>query len=162
MIAFANLKELFSYNEKTGVFTRNISTNKRFKVGDKAGSINSNGYVVIKIKDKNFKAHRLVWLFHFGVLPPSNLDHINGIKSDNRIENLRLSTFAQNNSNVPRRTNNKSGYKGVIFHKATKKWMASCSHNKKRNYLGLFDSAEEANCAYVQFAKLLHGEFFAN
>lgn len=154
--------EWLAYDQSSGLFTRKKTANTRFKIGEVAGSINSKGYLVIKIQGANYKAHRLAWLFSYGDWPTGDLDHINGVKTDNRIDNLRLASSAENNSNVTARANNKSGYKGVVFHAHTGKWMASCGHNKKRHYLGLFDTPHAASAAYLAFAQQAHAEFFNN
>lgn len=98
--------------------------------------------------------HRLAWMLFHGVRIPegAQIDHINGEKSDNRIDNLRLCTISQNMQN---REYSKSGMRGAVFHKSTGKWQASL-----RVHLGTFATQEEAANAYELAAKKLHQEFY--
>lgn len=108
-------------------------------------------------RGKSYKAHRLAWLYMHGELPDKSIDHINGLKTDNRIANLRLATNAQQKQNRPRNLNNSSGYKGVA--RAETKWRARINANGRHYYLGRFDTPEDAHNAYVAAAHRLHGEF---
>lgn len=90
---------------------------------------------------------------------PEEVDHINGIRSDKRWVNLRDATRGENMCNFLQRSNNRSGYKGVCWHKHTGKWVAQISLNKKVQHLGLFDDPVKAHVVYVEAAKRLHGEF---
>lgn len=98
MLTQDRLKELFSYNEKTGIFTRLVSIGRRGKVGNIAGSKNWDGYLLICIDNKNYAAHRLAWMYTYGSFPKIT-DHINGIRDDNRISNLREVTMRENLQN---------------------------------------------------------------
>lgn len=129
-------------------------TAKKEAIGYKCKS----GYVVMKFMKKTIFVHRIIFLFHHGYLP-KYVDHINGNKSDNRIENLRDVTHCQNMMNIKKYSLNTSGYKGVSFHKRSKKWVAQIKFNKQRIYLGLFDCAQKAYDAYCFKAKELHGEY---
>jgi hypothetical protein len=144
------LHELLAYDPATGLFAWKISKNGRVKVGDRAGSKNNLDYMSIMIQKKSFKAHRLAWLYFYGCWPKNDLDHINGLRSDNRIANLREVTKKQNNENTTTRKDNASGYRGVSIHKQTGKWMARVSHHGVRIHAGLFDSKEDANFAAIQ------------
>jgi hypothetical protein len=93
------------------------------------------------------------------LLPTEGVDHIDGDGLNNRRDNLRVATHAQNLRNRGKNKNNKSGYKGVYWHKATKKWKAQIKVNGKEKYLGLFDNPEDAHKAYCEAAKELHGKF---
>jgi len=130
------LKRLFKYDYEKGVLIRR-ATNKV------AGSY-MRGYLRICIKYKNYLVHRLVWLYHYGKFPSCQLDHINSNRQDNRIENLRESSYIENAINVPNRSNNISGVVGVSLHKASGKWQARISVNRKNIALGIFNSFEEA------------------
>jgi|688.fasta_scaffold389513_2 hypothetical protein len=116
------------------------------------------GYVLIKFMKKTTTVHRIVFLYHHGYLPKC-IDHINGNKSDNRIENLRDATHCQNMMNIGKSSLNKSGYKGVSFQKTSKKWIAQIKQNKNIFYLGLFDCPKKAYEVYCKKALELHGEF---
>ena len=157
MITQLRLKELFHYSETTGLFTR-IKQVTRRKVGEIAGTPHKRGYIHIGVDRKYYKAHRLAWLYVYGHFPELNIDHINRDCSDNRICNLRLATQKQNCENISPRKDNTSGYRGVHWHEAAKKWRASISHNKKRMIVGMFDSKEEAGLA----ARLKREELFTH
>lgn len=106
-------------------------------------------------KDASYWAHRVVWLLHYGDWPNLDIDHINGDKSDNRIENLRLANVIENNRNRAAL----SGYKGVRYHKPSGKWQARITSEYKGKHLGLFNNEIEAAKAYDEAARLLHGDF---
>jgi hypothetical protein len=143
------LKEILTYDSNTGIFYRN-RTNKI------AGSIDKNGYILIYLNKKIYKAHRLVWLYEFGVWPKDQIDHINGNRTDNRFCNLRECTTGQNNQNTALYKNNTSGYMGVYFIKSHKKWAALIRFNRKRIYIGRFATPELAYDAYLEAKKKLH------
>ena len=129
-------------------------TAKKEAIGYKCKS----GYVVMKFMKKTTFVHRIIFLLHHGYLP-KNVDHINGNKSDNRIENLRDVTHCQNMMNIKKYSVNTSGYKGVSLHKNSKKWVAQIKFNKQHLYLGLFDCPKKAYEVYCNKAKELHGEY---
>jgi hypothetical protein len=138
------LQEVLSFDYETGEFKwKNVCSN-RVKPYTKAGSLNHNGYLVIGISGKKYFAHNLAWLYVYGEFPLRMLDHVNRNRQDNRICNLRIATTKQNNENISLRSHNTSGHRGVTWHKAAKKWMASVTHNKKQIYLGLFEDVKEA------------------
>lgn len=102
-------------------------------------------------------------LFHWRVAPAMRacVDHIDGNKSNNRIDNLRPASVSQNAWNSKKRVNNTSGYKGVSFNAPGRErpWMASIGVNGKRKTIGRYETAEEAHQAYCAAAQALHGEF---
>ena len=144
-----------SYDPLTGLFTW-IKQLGRAKKGNIAGTINSNGYVQIRLNGKIYLAHRLAWLYVHGEMPVSILDHINMDKKDNRIANLRLATKSQNSQNTLISAANTSGYKGVSWSEPAKKWRANIKLNQKSKHLGVFDSKEEAHIAYRKAAQEMH------
>ena len=150
------LLQNLTYNEQTGVFTWKSSPALRVQANAVAGRISGSGYVQIPYKRKYFVAHRLAWLLKKGTLPIGQIDHINGIRDDNRIENLRDVSQSMNQQNSKLRSDNASGKKGVSWHKATSKWMASICVNNKRKHLGVFDCLDEAANAYMLAAKDFH------
>lgn len=118
-----------------------------------------NGYLVIWNNGKLSPAHRLIWEHVNGSVPAKlDIDHINGVRTDNRIENLRLVTRSQNNQNVRRARidNETSGVKGVSLHKQSGKWRARITVNHQRFHLGNFDTVDQAANAYVQAASIHH------
>lgn len=152
------LKENLTYDYETGIFHR-LKPTKRLKSGAEVGAVNANGYKLIYIGWTPYMAHRLAWLYVYGVMPYEFLDHINGDRSDNRISNLREATMKENLWNVKRHSDNKSGYKGVHYHKQNGKWRAQGMANGKRYHLGLFDSPDKAHQAYCEFARNAFGEY---
>lgn len=152
------LHELFEYKDGNLIYKIKPSNNRN--IGDVAGTIDTKGYRVIKINYKRYMAHRLVWTYHNGEIPTGlQIDHINQIKDDNRIENLRLATHSQNQSNATKNKINKSGFKGVSWHKRSKKWMAMIGHNNKKINIGGFSTPELASEAYKAAAIKLNGDF---
>ena len=149
------LKELLDYNPDTGVFTWRVSLNSRSVIGSNAGSC-SNGYKVIRINRKNYHAHRLAWLYVQGQFPQHQLDHINRIRDDNRIDNLREVTNAQNHQNRNLSANNKSGVCGVNWHKRDKKWRAYIKLNGKDIHIGQYDDMKDAIVARKQAEQTYH------
>ena len=153
------LREVLEYNQDTGIFTWKISRYKN-KIGTIAGSFSSQKYWRIKIKGEECLAHRLAWLYVHGEMPNDEIDHINGIRHDNRICNLRCATTQENQQNIKKpNAKNKSGFVGVHWCKTYQKWVAAIRINKIKKQLGRFDSAEEAYKVYLQH-KQTHHKFF--
>jgi hypothetical protein len=128
------------------------------KKGDCVTRVNNKGYVVVGLKGKQYLAHRIVFLMHHGYLPKVT-DHVDGGKTNNRIENLRECSYSQNNCNTTLRKDNKSGHKGVFFRKDTNKWSARINYNGVDKSLGCFLNKEDAVEAYRKAADELHKEF---
>jgi hypothetical protein len=157
MISQVRLKEIFTY--KDGNFIWNIR-----KTGIKyqtiAGNLNcQKGHIYICIDKKRYLAHRLVWLWHHGFIPQDQIDHIDGNRANNKIENLRLATVTQNNQNSKLRITSKTGFKGVSYISSRKKYWARVFAFKRQYSLGYFDTAEEAHEAYKIGATKHHKEF---
>ena len=153
------IKSLFDY--KNGKLVWKIKPNRNIRIGDAAGSIDSHGYLQTKHNGIVYLNHRLIWLMHYGWLPKL-IDHVNGNKTDNRIENLRQATPQQNQHNAKRRVDNKSGVKGVIWRKDSRKWRADIQVNGKRRSLGCFDSIENAKEFIMLTREMLHKNFANN
>lgn len=155
------LQEELDYNGDTGQFHwRRQSRSKGARPLDRpAGTVLSNGYIHITIQNCVFLAHRLAWKMYYGTDPPSEIDHVNGIRSDNRIDNLRLASRAEQSANRHRLPNNKSGYKGVMWDKQRSKWKAVIRHHGKQHNLGRFNTAEEAASAYQAAAERFQSSF---
>ena len=152
------LKSLFWYDSKTGNLIRKVSTNSNTKVGDTAGRITSAGYRQVSVYGKKYVAHHLIWVYHYNEWP-KELDHINRVRDDNRIENLRLATRTQNLYNRLSYKGSKSRYKGVSLHKASGKWCAYHQTPEGSKWLGLFNTEKEAAEVYKKATKGLHKEF---
>ncbi len=148
------LHEQLEYNTDTGQFIWKVFKNsfaRKVFVGAIAGS-NKDGYVQIICDQRQYRAHRLAWLFMTGSFPKSGyeIDHINGIRNDNRWVNLRLVTRSQNNMNAKPSIMNKSGHKGVHFYKLVNKWHARIQVKGKIILLGNFDLLKDAISARKQ------------
>ncbi len=152
------VRELFDYFD--GMLIRKVSRGRgkysvRWRKGDVAGSELSYGYRGISIDYNSYKLHHIIWLWHHGSLPNGVIDHINGNKADNRIENLRIGSHAQNCQNKRRpMITNKLGVQGV--YKVNNKYRAAIHKNYKRIHIGYFDTAEEAYQAYLTQKRKLH------
>jgi hypothetical protein len=149
------LREALDYNPENGKFTWKYKITTNTKMWRAAGYLDTKGYWRIKLDGYQHRAHRLAWFYVNGEWPPMDLDHINGIKSDNRIENLRLATASLNGENLRgARKDNKSGLLGVITREG---FFQSKIHVKGKNiYLGSFSSAQEAHNAYLLAKRKLH------
>jgi hypothetical protein len=158
MITQNELKHLFNYDAETGNFICKKSRG-RLKVGDIAGNKNHDGYMRIKINYKLYQSHILVWIYVYGKKPKNEIDHINRIRNDNRLCNLREATKSQNSLNRTIFKKTTSELKGVTFNKKCNKWQAQAKLNNKSYYLGIFDTKENAHKIYVEFCKKYHGEF---
>lgn len=148
---------LFEY--KDGELYRKLDRNNRFKAGSKAGHlIKSTGYRVIEIGSVPYPEHSIVYLMHHGFIPKM-VDHINGCTTDNKIENLRQATAAQNAWNSKRSIANTSGIKGISFRKDRNVWVARLQAHATSIYLGYFKSKDDAE-EFLQLARdMVHGDF---
>jgi hypothetical protein len=124
------------------------------------GSERRNGYLYMSIFNSSYATHRIAWFMHTSDCPNNmEIDHINNIRSDNRISNLRLATPNNNQHNKIKSKNNTSGHKNVVWNKQCGKWQVKMNHNKSYYHFGLFDDIEEAaRCASESRAKL-HKQF---
>lgn len=137
------LKKYLSYDESTGIFTR-IASPKQCFVGVPTGHHDKDGYLIIKIKQRAYKAHRLAWLYVYGSLPTQTIDHINGVRDDNRIINLRDVSLRENTHN---RSEHRSGKEPCVAKMPSGKYIAKALINNKPTYIGSFVSMEEAQKA---------------
>jgi hypothetical protein len=142
MLTQAEVKRLFDYRED-GELIRKVRTARCVQVGDVAGCLNK-GYKQTRVYGKSYKIHRLVWLYHHGYFPEHQIDHINRIKNDNRIENLREVSQVCNLRNCDHRKDNLSGIKGVSLRGKGSKWQAQIQISKKKINLGYYDTLLEA------------------
>jgi hypothetical protein len=165
------LKRYFRYDEETGeLFWRaGVEIRPGFvrryekKAGSKAYP-DQNSYMTLRFLSKAFMVHRIIWCLVTGNDPCElEIDHVNGIKDDNRWSNLRLATHDNNNQNTKIQKNNSSGFKGVAWHNQRKCWRAYVSvgprGKSKQISLGLHDTAEKAAAAVRAYREKLHKEF---
>lgn len=154
------LQSILEYNPDTGVFKWKAlvsQTQNKRTIGSVAGCINKLGYCTIGIKGKLYKGQRLAWLYMTGEWPIHDIDHINGVRSDNRFSNLRDITRthnAQNRRSVGSRTT--SGYLGVSWCWTRLLWLAHISVYGKQKHLGYFGTPEDAYHAYLQAKRQFH------
>jgi len=156
MIGRGELKKLFHYNPKSGLFTRLVSKNSKHRIGDVAGSLHKqSGYIKIEINKKSYMAHRLAWLYMTGVMPVE-VDHDNQIKDDNRWINLNGGNHQDNMKNASKRHDNTSGQTGVMWLKRRNRWCARITVDKKVKDLGSFVDYSDAVNARKN-AEVLYG-----
>jgi hypothetical protein len=153
------LTELFDYDPIGGQLLWKHHRTPRARAGDPVGCLHATGYTVTLIRKKNYQVHRLIWALVHGEYP-DEIDHINGIRSDNRLENLRACTRAENAKNSGTFRSNRSGYKGVSWCNREGKFQSACKVNGVKKWLGYFSDAVEAHNAYEAFASHHHGKFF--
>ena len=154
-ITQTELKRLFNYNAQTGLFIRRIDHSSRARAGDVVGTPAGSGYLNVCINYRKYIVHRLVWLYVYGHFPPHDIDHINRVKTDNRLANLRSVTRSENQHNLATKQSNTSGFTGVRRSPTPGKWCARITIKSEEIALGTYASAELANAAY-QTAKRLH------
>lgn len=152
------IRAMFEYEPATGLLRR-IDAKAR-KPYPWRGIGKGRRYLAHTATDGVIYLHQAVWLYHHGYVP-AMLDHVNGDTRDNRIENLRECTNAQNQYNVPRKSNNTHGHKGVVFHRAcrSRPWQAKIVASGKVISLGYHATKEEAAAAYAVGAAKYAGEF---
>jgi hypothetical protein len=150
------LKSLLMYDPATGMFTWRVSRPTKIKPGDVAGNVTPKGYVSVGVKGKIYRAHRLAWLYVYGRWPNNEIDHINRIRNDNRIANLREADRSVNTQNTNLQRNNTSGFRGVDWHKHRNAWRARISVNGKMKNLGYYLTREDAAAAYLKASIMLH------
>jgi hypothetical protein len=137
------LRFLLDYAPDTGTFRWAHPTSNRVQTNAVCACQDKHGYIVIRLDGKLYKAHQLAWLYTHGVFA-KELDHINQIRNDNRIENLRAASRSMQMHNAGMLKNNTSGAKGVSYHTASKKWHARIWVDGKCRSVGYFDTVEKA------------------
>lgn len=150
------LREIFNYNPETGELFRK-RPDHGVRLGRPCGSVYSNGYRMVSVNKVDISAHRLIWAWYYGEWPTEYLDHINGNRDDNRIENLRQVDHYGNmqNKTAPMK-NNTSGYLGVFARRQG--FLAQIQANGVRYRSKQFDTAEEAYKEYLKMKREKHIE----
>jgi hypothetical protein len=155
------LKELFTLDSDTGALAWNPRRDRMGRnigrLNSKCGHITDRGYILIGVKDKQYYAHRIIWKMLYNE-EPHELDHIDGCKSNNNPNNLRVATHSQNVRNSRRRAA-KTLPKGVRKHLSSGKYESRIRVDGKAIYLGLHPTAEEAHTAYCMAADKHHQNF---
>lgn len=142
------------YDPATGKFTRVVSV-RQYKAGTESGCYAKSGYVIVCINRRNYMAHVLAWFYAHAQWPHGEIDHRNGVRADNRLENLRdvpLHVNAQNKRKAM--AHSTTGLLGVCRNR--KKFLARIKRLDKVTHLGTYDTAEEAHAAYVAAKREMH------
>jgi hypothetical protein len=151
---------LFSDDQMMTAERRSESWNKKY-AGSEAGCVTRLGYRIVTIDYISIRSHRIAWAIHYGEWPSVEIDHINRIRTDNRIDNLRLATSKQNKWNQSIRKDSTTGVKGVSWCSTKNKYRATSKWNGKYKLLGYFSTIDAAASAYARFAET-HFKDFAN
>jgi hypothetical protein len=150
------LRKLLSYDPLSGILTWKDRPREMFSsariwkswnavyANTEAMTAINNGYRMGQIQNRQYRAHRIIWMMVYGTPPEGQIDHINGDRSDNRLVNLRCVSVAENRRNQKTPITNTSGFIGVGWHKHTGKWRASIKINGRAIHLGGFDTIEQA------------------
>ena len=159
LLTAERVRELFNCDYDTGILTVRYKHSANSVVGSVCGNKRADGYVKVSISYRKYAAHRIVWLHHYGAWPNGQIDHINGVRSDNRIRNLRDVLPSTNRQNVYGSTSRStSKLLGAFRHSApnNKPWKSSICFSGKTLFLGYFDTAEQAHEVYLEAKRRLH------
>jgi hypothetical protein len=157
MIKRERLIEVLDIDAEKGILRWRENRCRTAKKDGIAGSMTKSGYYYIVIDSKGYMAHRLIWLYVHGKFPSKHIDHINGIRHDNRLQNLREANDLENSHNIKgKRVDNTSGALGVSWHKRSLKWVAQIQVKGKGMFLGYFSDIELAKNAYLVAKRKYH------
>lgn len=152
MITQERLRELLEYDAKRGKFLVKRRIGKLLAGSYIKGCDNGKGYLACRLEGRRYYLHRLAWFYVYGWWP-REIDHINAVKSDNRIENLRECSHFENAQNIPRKHGSRQG---ANFEARTGKWYARIKVKGRCVHLGTFTTKELAESAYVEAKRILH------
>ena len=152
------VRKLFAYDPLTGIVTRRINRCSIAREGAVVGTLSTRGYLRVHIGSRAYQLHRVIWLHVHGRWPLDLIDHINGITADNRLDNLREATHAENSRYKRHRSGCKAPYKGIMRTRSGR-WQAQICLHGKNHGLGTFDTPELAHATYVSAAKKFYGAF---
>jgi hypothetical protein len=152
------LRELLEYDAESGEFRWLLPHTNQMKVGDVAGAVCTSGHIQIKLFGRSYMAHRLAWLYMTGEWPEALIDHKNRLPADNRWDNLRPATLAENARNKEH-GKGKAGHRGVYWNKNNSKWQASIRIAGRNHSLGYFKELSDAISARLAGEAHHFGEF---
>jgi hypothetical protein len=165
------LHQCFDYDQHTGILTWKVRPRVHFltaqawkvwncRFAGKAAGCIIHGYVSVVLTYRNQRspigAHRICWALVTGAWPKDEIDHRNGVRADNRLENLREATVAENAQNNKAHVDSTTGFLGIHWHKKQQKWRATIRVGQHRHHLGLFSTPEAAHAAYIKAKARLH------
>lgn len=153
----ARAAELLAYDPETGILQWKERSARCIAIGDVAGALKQDGYISVSIGRRSYPAHHIAWAITHGEWPHM-IDHINGVKSDNRIYNLRVSDIKHNTQNQRRahKSNLSSGILGVHFYARTGRWRATIWADGRNHFLGYHATADKAQQVYLEAKRRLH------
>lgn len=153
-----DLSAWFAYDATTGRLTWAKRPARCMRIGDEAGAVKADGYVVVSLGRRSYQAHRIAWAIAHGRWPEHQIDHIDGNRANNRLSNLRDVPQSVNMQNQRRAmaSNRSSSSLGVHYYERTKRWKATLGINGRNKYLGYFATEAEASAAYLAAKRTLH------
>ena len=152
------LNYLFNYKDGELYWKNKTSPFVNIVINQKAGCVSKDGYKKIAINKKSYGTHRIIFMMFNGYMP-DQVDHKDNNPANNKIENLREATISQNMQNAVISKRNKSGIKGVNFHKASKQWIVRLSINNVRKYFGTYNDIDYAKFVADAMRYKYHGKF---
>jgi hypothetical protein len=158
MLTQERVRYLFTYDEKNGLLLRNLKRGKGLP-GKPSLCKDKDGYHVVGIDNKNYRTHRVIWLYVYGEFPEGYLDHINRIRTDNRIENLREADYSKNGYNTKTPKANTTGVKNVQWIKHMNKYQVRLRANNQNLVIGHFADLELAELVAIEARNKYHGTF---
>lgn len=157
LLSYARARELFEYDDRTGLLRWKIDRGGRGRKGRAVGTLHRDGYLQVKIGGKQYLLHRVIWLWYYGFWPMDQIDHVNGCRSDNRLVNLRQCTNASNQHARPYASALKFPRGVRVQHSG--RFQAQIQVAGRKISLGTYDTPEEAAEAYGRAAKRNYGDF---
>ena len=157
-LTLSEAHRLFDYDPETGIVRNRVSRGSRSRAGAAVGSRNK-GHLYVQINGTNISVHRLAWFWYMGWVPEEEIDHINGVRDDNRLRNLREASAHQNAMNQMAQTGRSSVFKGVSWHKPMGKWSARTTVCGSRTTIGYHEDARVAAAWYNAAALASFGPF---
>ena len=150
------VRSILGYNPDTGVIAWKVAKANNIRVGDVAGNTNNTGYMQVCIDGRRYCTHRIAWLIYYGRWPRDQLDHINGVTTDNRIVNLREASRAENMQNKASASGSTSRFVGVHWDARSGMWRAQIMIGGKKKHIGRFQKEAEAASAYAAVKAATH------